>query len=188
MYETLKKYLNSKITISDAEFEIIKNSFIPKKLRKKQYILQEGDVCRYIAFVEKGLMRMYSIDSRGNESILQFAPEEWWISDRESLSNKTPSKLNIDAIEESELLLITPAAITEVSEQVPQFRELYEQLNLKNIIAHQKRIHSAISMDAEEKYQEFINTYPDITRRVPQHMIASYLGLTPETLSRVRRK
>jgi CRP-like cAMP-binding protein len=188
MYKTLYKYLIEKITITDSEFEIIKNAFSPKKLRKRQYLLQEGDVCRHIAFVEKGLLRMYSIDSRGNETIMQFTPEEWWVTDRESLTNQIPSKFNIDALEDSELLLITEIHLKEIADQIPAFRELSQNLYLKNIIANQKRIHSAISLTAEEKYNEFITMYPQIARRVPQHMIASFLGMTPETLSRVRKK
>jgi CRP/FNR family transcriptional regulator, anaerobic regulatory protein len=188
MYETLYKYLKERINISDAEFEIIKTSFMPKKLRKKQYLLQEGDIGKNIAFVEKGLLRLYSIDSSGNENILQFAPEEWWISDRDSIINQTPSKFNIDAVENSELLLISLKDSKELGKKVPQYHDLHDQLQLKNIIAQQKRIHSAISLTAEEKYGEFIKTYPQISSRVPQHMIASYLGLSPETLSRIRRK
>jgi CRP-like cAMP-binding protein len=188
MYETLYRYLKEKINISDAEFEIIKTSFMPKKLRKKQYLLQEGDIGKYYAFVEKGIMRMYALDNSGNENILQFAPEEWWVSDRDSIFNQTPSRFNIDAIEDSELLLITLSDFKDLGKKVPQYRELHDQLQLKNIIAQQKRIHSAISLTAEEKYGEFIKTYPQISSRVPQHMIASYLGLSPETLSRIRRK
>lgn len=188
MYETLHKYLNEKLVISDEEFEIIRNMFIPKKLRKRQYLLQEGDICRYITFVEKGLLRLYSIDYKGNESILQFAPEQWWVSDRESLELQQPSKLNIDALENSELLQITLKNFKELGRKVPSFNEFEKQLYAKNIIAHQKRIHAAISFSAEGKYNEFIKTYPYIQQRVPQHMIASYLGISPETLSRIKKK
>jgi len=187
MFETLHKYLLEKINISDEQFAIMKSFFVPKKLLKKQYLLQEGDVCRYIAFVSKGLMRLYRIDNKGNEYIIQFAPEEWWVTDRESLYSGKPSLYNIDAIENSELLLVTRENLTIAGEKVPAFRELEERLSQNNIIAAQKRIHASISYTAEEKYQEFIKTYPRISQRVPQHMIASYLGLSPETLSRIRK-
>jgi CRP-like cAMP-binding protein len=188
MNERLYQYISSKIEITDQEYEIIESAFTPKKLRRKQYLLQEGDVCRYIAFVTKGILRLYRIDDKGNEYILQFAPEDWWISDRESLNSGKPSGYNIDALENTEMLLITLDSFKMIGEKVPAFRKLDEMLHSKTIIAAQKRIHAAISYTAEEKYKEFIKSYPDLYQRVPQHMIASYLGISPETLSRVRNK
>ena len=107
MYDQLQKYIAFKVSISNEEFEIVKEFFTPKKLRKRQYLLQEGQICRYTAFVAKGILRQYLVDGKGNEHITQFAIENWWISDRESLANQTPSNYNIDALEDSELLLIT---------------------------------------------------------------------------------
>ncbi len=188
MYQTLYKYLKEKTDIGERDFEIVKTYFIPKKLRKKQYLLQEGDICDHFAFVSKGILRLYSIDPKGSENIIQFAPEEWWISDRESIVSRNPSKYNIDALEDSELLLITPKNHRELASRVKVFDELQENLNQRHIAAHQKRIHAAISYSAEEKYLEFVDTYPQIVSRVPQHMIASYLGMSPETLSRIRSR
>jgi CRP-like cAMP-binding protein len=188
MFEILFSKVEEKITLSNAEKEICKSLFIPKKLRKRQYILQQDDVCKNLIFVEKGLLRSYSLDEKGNEHILQFAPEGWWISDAYSFLTSENSKYNIDAIEDSELLLITNTAIDQLYEHVPKFERYFRILTQNNMIAMQKRVTSELSSSAEEKYINLIAAYPNIVARVPQHMIASYLGLTPESLSRIRKR
>lgn len=186
MYEALRKYISDKVSISDAEFEIIKQAFTPKTLRKRQYLLQEGEVCRYAAFVVKGALRQYVVDQKGSEHITQFAIENWWISDRDSMANETPSNYNIDAIEDSELLLITKESTSELEKKVPAFREMMSSIKERRSFAWQKRLLGALSYSAEDKYNEFIKTYPEFTQRIPQRMIASFLGITPETVSRLR--
>jgi CRP-like cAMP-binding protein len=188
MYELFFKKLNEKIELTDEEQEIIKSYLTPKKLRKKQYLLQAGDVCKTIAFVEKGALRAYSTDEKGNEHIIQFAIEGWTISDLYSFMTGEPATYHIDALEDSELVLITKSAQDEILKQVPKY-ETYTRLQLTGAyLAMQKRLTSIISLPLEERYLDFLKTYQDIAQRVPQHMIASYMGLKPETLSRVRRK
>ncbi len=188
MFDVFQQYLTAKGGIPDTELALIKTAFTAKKLRKKQYFLQEGDVSRHLAFVCKGCLRLYTLDEKGNEHIIQFALDNWWISDRESLLSGNPSRYNIDALEDSELLITTPEKMKNIIEKAPNFAKVMNRAQQINFIASQRRIQAAISFAAEEKYQDFIQTYPDIVQRVPQHMIASYLGITRETLSRIRKQ
>ena len=188
MFTQLFKSIHQKVTLTDDEMQLCKTFFIPKKLRKKQYFLHEGDISKYNAFVEKGLLRSFTIDEKGNEHIIQFAIEGWWVSDLSSFLTGGLSTYNIEALEDSELLLLTTSARDELMNQVPMF-ERYQRLLLQNAyIALQHRITSALTETAEEKYTKMVYNYPDIVQRIPQHMVASYLGLTPETLSRVRKQ
>lgn len=186
MFELLLQSIKEKISISKEEFDFCKTLFIPKKLRKKQYLLQEGDVCRYTAFVEKGILRTFSVDEKGNEPILQFSMEGWWIADLYSFLTDEPSQYNIEALEECELLLITKENWNILLEKVPAFERYFRILIQNNLIATQRRLMSSLSETAEEKYTKLINNFPGCIQRVPQHMIASFLGITPETLSRIR--
>ncbi len=188
MFEDFRKYLEQKISLSGADYELIESVSIIKKLRKHQYLLQEGDVWRYNAFVCKGCLRKYRVDDKGVEHILYFSIENWWTGDRESLLNGTPSKSNIDALEDSSVLLISTGNFEMIKNKLPAFRDLMNTLIERSFAASQNRIHSAISQTAEERYFDFIKTYPQIANRIPQHMIASYLGISAETLSRVRKQ
>ena len=188
MYELFFKSLTDKVPFTDAELELIKTYLTPKKLRKKQYLLQEGDVARYTAFVEKGVLRSYTIGNKGGEHIIQFALEGWTIGDLGSFLNGTPSTYTIDALEDAELVLLSKTAHDALTEQIPRYETYMRQQLTGAYIAMQRRLTSLISLSLEERYTNFTEIYPDIVQRVPQHMIASYIGLTPETLSRVRRK
>jgi CRP-like cAMP-binding protein len=188
MYELFFQKFDEKIELTESEREIIKNFLTPKKLRKKQYLLQEGDVCKAISFVEKGALKEYSVDESGNEHIIQFALEGWTISDLYSFMTGEPATYNIDALEDSELVLISKSAHDEILKKVPKYESYIRTLLTGAYLAMQKRITSLISLSLEERYINFTSVYPDIVQRVPQHMIASYMGLKPETLSRLRRK
>jgi CRP-like cAMP-binding protein len=188
MYEVFFQTLKSKIPFSNEELNLVKTYVTPKKLRRKQYLLQEGDVCKFIAFVEKGALRSYSIDDKGAERIIQFALEEWTISDLYSFLTGEPATYNIDAIEDSELVLISKSAHEELLKLFPKY-ETWIRIQITGAyIAMQRRLTSIISLSLEERYTSFTSLYPHIVQRVPQHMIASYMGLTPETLSRIRKK
>ncbi len=188
MYELFFEKLAERITLIPDQQHIIKQYLIPKKIRKNQYLLQEGDVAKYAAFVEKGALRAYSVDEKGAEHIIQFAFEGWTISDMYSFMTGNPATYNIDALEDSELVLISKSAQEEILKQIPEY-EVYTRLQITGAyMAMQKRITSMLSMSLEERYINLTRLYPNLIQRVPQRMIASYMGLTPETLSRVRRK
>lgn len=189
MYELLFKYISSYATspLSGEDADLIKSVFIPKKLRKKQYLLQEGEVCKYMAFIVKGAMRQYSIDDKGVEHIVHLSIENWWAGDRESYIMLTPSDYNIDAWEDCEVLLITRADMNLLN-HIPAMSELTRKLDERHSIANQRRLNASISLPAEKRYADFANRYPALLQRFPQHIIASYLGITKETLSRIRRQ
>lgn len=186
MFEYLHQKVTEVIAISDEEFEFAKTLFIPKKLRKKHLLLQEGDPCKYTVFVEKGLLRSFTIDEKGSEHILQFSLEGWWAADLYSFLTGEASHQNIEALEDSELLLITEPSWDELLKEVPAFERYFRILIQNNLIATQKRLLDSFSETAEVKYQKLLVNFPNIVQRVPQHMIASYLGITRETLSRIR--
>jgi CRP-like cAMP-binding protein len=188
MYELFFQNFRTKISLTHEEEEQIKRCLKPKKLRKKQYLLQEGDPCKSIAFIEKGALRAYSTDEKGSEHIIQFGLEGWLISDLYSFLTGEPAVYNIDAIEDAELVLISKSAHEQLLQTIPKY-ETFTRLNITGAyLAMQRRLTSIISSPLDERYTSFTALYPDIVQRVPQHMIASYMGLTPETLSRVRQK
>ena len=190
MHESLIKYINSYATtpLTESEIELIKNTFVPKKIRKKQYFLQEGQVCKYAAFIVKGAMRQYSVDDKGAEHIVRLLIENWWAVDRESYVMLTPSVYNIDAWEDTDVLLITKADFLNRINSIPAISEMARKLDENYAIATQKRLNATISLPAEQRYSDFAKTYPEFLQRFPQHIIASYLGITKETLSRIRKQ
>lgn len=188
MFEVLFQKLEGKVGLSEEEKQLCKSFFTPKKLRKRQYILQEGDVCKYLVFVEKGMLRSYTIDDKGNEHIMQFAFEGWWISDQFSFLTGEPAIYTIDALEDCELLLLSRPAEEQLLEKIPKFEKYFRILLQNSLIATQRRLISSLSQTAEERYQQLIKSCTTIPQRVPQHMMASFLGITPETLSRIRKQ
>lgn len=188
MFECLSESINKKVKLTEEELEFCKSFFIPKKLRRKQFLLQEGDVCNRIAFVEKGALYSYSIDNKGNQRVIQFAFEGWWIADLYSYLTREPSNLNIEVLEECELLLIEAIQHEKLMKELPAYNTYTRIVYQDAYVALQRRIEGTIGLTAEEKYIRFMNNYATIVNRVPQHLIASYLGISPETLSRIRKQ
>jgi len=186
VFEIFRKYIEGRISLTEEQYGRLQTFCIIKKLRKKQYLLQEGDTWKYHAFITKGCMRTYSIDEKGLEHIIYFGIENWWIGDKESLTFNQPSKYNIDAVEDSEVVLFTDPNFNLACKEIPAFNDMINNILQRSFANSQSRIQAAISYTAEEKYLNFLNKYPGFATRIPQSMIASYLGITPETLSRVR--
>ena len=180
--------LKSSHSLTDEEKAQISLSFKARHLRKRQYLLQEGDICRYMAFIVKGAGRMYTLKENSQETIIRLAVESWWLGDYESYNLHTPSVYYIEMTEDSDVLLITHEDLNKLVKAVPAIDEMVREIDRRGTIATQKRIHAAISLDAEERYGLFAKSYPEFIKRFPQSMIASYLGISPETLSRVRKK
>lgn len=187
MLTPLQKYLVEKITLSEEELLLIDSVSILKKIRKKQFLFEAGEVWRYNAFVCRGLVKTFSVDKNGKEHIINFSPENYWFGDRDSLTNNTPSKFNIDAIEDSEIILIKKEDFEMLCHKIPSLNNLVNTILQKSFVVSQKRIHDSISLAAEEKYQNFLDSHPSLINRIPQHMIGAYLGITPETITRIRR-
>jgi len=188
MFAVFEQYLQRKMLFTPAEIEQIKAVSVVRPLRKRQYLLQAGDVWQSNAFVASGCLRTYSVDAKGLEHIIGFAVENWWATDQESLLSGQPSRYNIEAIEDSTVVVLKNDDFEQLRREVPAFDKVVNTLVNRSFIASQSRVHSAISFSAEEKYREFLQKYPGLAQRIPQHMVASYLGLTAETLSRIRRQ
>ena len=188
MFETLHKFLEQRFPITDEEFIFMKQLFIPKQLKKGEFLIREGEVVKYAAFVEKGCLRSYVVDDKGKDHIVQFAPETWWLNDSESMRNGTPTIYFIDALEDSEVLLLDAPSHLKIIQNVPGYATAFQTGVQKHAAAKDKRIVASLTATAEERYNNFLETYPSIAQRVPQHMLASYLGITPETLSRIRKQ
>jgi CRP-like cAMP-binding protein len=188
MYAPLLNYLTKFIKLTPEEEEHLKSFLLYRKLRKRQYLLQAGDPSIYETFVIKGCLRSYSVDNDGTEHILQFAIENWWIGDLYSFLSGTPATLNIDAIEDSEIFCIEKHDLERLYMEIPKFDRLFRVLFQNAFVAQQRRSLSKNSQTAEEQYLEFISKYPTLEQRVPQHQMASYLGLSPETISRIRKQ
>jgi CRP-like cAMP-binding protein len=185
LFDYIERY--GKATLTNDEKDIIKLAMAPKRLRKKQYFLEEGKICQYTGFILKGALRQYSVDDSGMEHILQLSIENWWVVDRESFINQRPSKYFIEAWEDTELLVL-PRPQLDVILQIPAIQAMFWQMSENNHIASQKRLDDTISLNAVKRYENFQRLYPQIVQRFPLHQIASYLGIARETLSRIRRQ
>ncbi len=188
MFSTLRNHVAKHILLTNEEFSRSTSFFVPKRLRKNQFLLQEGEVCMYLAFVTEGALRSYTIDPKGEEHIVEFAFEGWWISDLYSFLTGQTSTYFIDALEDSDVLLIDSASYDKLCSSIPKFERYFRILLQNNYIASHRRILASISLSAEERYSRLLESCPFIAQRVAQRHIASYLGITPEALSRIRKR
>jgi len=186
MYDLILKNISRFITLTPEEEHYFTSILKLKKLKKKQYLLQEGDTVRNEFFVNKGCLRTYSIDEKGLEHVIQFAIEDWWIGDMYSFITQTPARYTIDAIEDSEILCLEKNALEELYIKIPKFEKFFRHLLQNAFVSLQERITGNLSQPADERYCTFITKYPNMEKRLPLKQIASYLGITPESLSRIR--
>jgi len=187
MINVLFKHIEEKVVLTDKDLAEIQTFFSPKKLRRRQYLLQAGDVCQHLTFVCKGLLRTYNVDGKGDEHMSIFGWEGWWLSDFNSFLSGEPALFNIDAIEDSELFMISRADYDALTIAVPIMDRYFRILYQNSLVTKERRLMSSITHSAEEKYLLLAESNPQIIERIPQHLIASYLGIAPETLSRIKR-
>ena len=183
----LRGYLAERASFSEADFDYVRRVFLFRRLAVGEYVQRAGDVARHAVFVSTGCLRNYVIDAKGKEHIIQFAPETWWLADSSSLRERTPSQYFIDAIEDSSVMLIDGPSHADLVQNVGAYATAFRNGLQKHAAAKDERIVSNLSASAEERYLQFLETYPSIALRVPQTMLASYLGMTPETVSRIRK-
>jgi len=176
------------ITLTDEEKYMILSIMQSKKIRKRQYLIQEGDTSRHSAFVLKGCMRSYFVDTNGFEHILQFAIEDWWITDLMSTITGKPARLNVDALEDTEVLLLPREDQLELFEKCPKFEKYFRIITENGMISSQQRLLDNLSLPAIDRYNNFVQKYPLFAQRIPQTQIAAYLGITPEFLSKIRNQ
>lgn len=187
MIEILLAHIQQKVTLNVKDKVLLNEYFTPKKLRKKQYLLQQGDVCKSMAFVAKGLLRTYNIDDSGQQHMSIFGWEGWWLSDFNSFLSGEPAVFDIDAIEDSELLLISREDYEKITITIPIMDRYFRILYQNSLVTKEQRLMSNISHTAEEKYLHLVKSNPELIARVSQNLIASYLGLAPETISRIKK-
>lgn len=188
MWEPLISNFRRFIQLTDDDISIIEALFSPKKYKKHQFILQEGNVTKLETYIISGLTRTYEIDEKGLEHVIQFGAEDWWVGDMFSFLTQTPGRLNVDCIEDTHVLQISKPDLESLYQQVPAVERYFRIIIQNAYIASVTRISSWMRKSAYERYTEFLQRYPQIEQRVPNHQIASYLGITPQSLSRIRKQ
>ncbi|QJX48988.1 Crp/Fnr family transcriptional regulator [Hymenobacter taeanensis] len=186
MHEALRSYFQDKLPLTDAQLEELSSLLMPRHLKKHELLERQGEPGRFGAFVVRGCLRGFVTDARQKEHILQFAPENWWISDQHGILKHTPALFSIEAVEDSDVLLFGASFLQQFQRLGPEFQELFHGLLQNSITAMQRRLIGVLSAPAEVRYLDFLQLYPTLARRLPQRLIAAYLGITPESLSRIR--
>jgi len=186
MFQNINTYVLKCVDLSQPELEYFNSILEHKVIPKKTILLRAGDVCNFEAYVIKGCIREYYIDSNGAEVTLQFAVEDWWVSDITSFQDQKVSNMNIETLEDCELLMLSRESKEQLLAKVPKLERMFRLMIQRHLSVIQSRLFKTITHTGMEKYQEFIKRYPTIPQRAPQHYIASYLGMSPEFLSKLR--
>lgn len=188
MHDLLFDHIARRVTLTVDERERCTQYFVPRRLLRRQFLLQEGTACRHVAFVLDGCLRSYTLGHRGEEHIVQFAISDWWITDMHSFLTGREATLTIDAVHDTRVLLLERSAREELLDAVPKMERFFRLLVEDNVVATQRRVLAMLRSSAEERYLAFCATYPALVDKVPQAHIASYLGITPQSLSRIRKE
>ena len=184
--DNFNTYLASNIDIDEQAISLLPASCKTVTLKKGDFVLREGETCKHTFFIESGLLKQYTLDNKGKEHILLFAPEHWFVANIESVHFNRPSNYFIEAVEDTRILLVDEELILRLSQYSRAFLEFNNKLLHSHILSLQTRVTQLLAASAEERYLDFIKSYPQLAMRLPQWMIAAYLGITPESLSRVR--
>lgn len=188
MYTEINRNISRFAPLKPEELETFNQLLERQSVPKKTVLLREGDICRFEAYVVKGLIKSYFIDESGAEVVLTFASEDWWVSDVSSFCEQTPGRMNIETLEDCVLLQLTPQTKETLLQQVPVMERVFRLLLQRHVSSYQNRLYANLAIPATERYLHFAEKNPGLLQRVPQHLIASYLGITPEFLSRIRKK
>ncbi|MBP1224648.1 Crp/Fnr family transcriptional regulator [Flavobacterium sp. 1355] len=186
MYKSLFDHIEKFVTLESSEIDILESCLSTFTIKKKEHVLQEGQVCNTLYFIIKGCMRQYIINSKGTEQTLQFGIENWWITDYLSYHNHTPSHFYIQAVENSEVIAIEKSSLETILLQIPKLERYFRIVSQKSFGAAQMRIKFLFTMSAEERFHHMNNLFPEFVQRVPQYMLASYLDFSAEFMSKIR--
>lgn len=186
MSDILRQQIEKIVSITDAEFDIVLSHFVSKKFKKHQFVVQEGENVPNDYFILNGCLKSYFTDSNGKEHILQFGMQDWWITDYQAYYNQTKATITIDCIEDSELLCLSFEHREKLCAEMHKIEHFFRKKTNKRNVALQQRILSLLSNNAKEKYDQLLQLYPQLFQKIPKHLIASYLGVTRETLSRLK--
>lgn len=185
--QLLKQNVAKHISFTDEEFEIYSANYYFKQIKKKDYLLRQGEICKFEGFVTKGCFKIFSIDNRGKEHILYFAAADWWVADIDSFTNQIPSFLSIQALEDSAVLLIDKEDKENIYKSLPKVERLFRIMTQKTHVANQRRILRKQSQSAAERYHYFFEKYPDIASKLTNVQLAAYLGISHEFVSKIRK-
>jgi CRP-like cAMP-binding protein len=188
LWPRLRKVLEAVAPLDDAQYALFCSLLVPKRLKKKEYFFRQGDPCRYFAFVNEGCLRYYLINDKAEENIIYFAEEEWWVGDQGSFFSGNASLYNLEALEDVELLTMSKASFEAAREQCPCWEAFYRLKTAKSYSAVTDRYIQFQALSAEEKYLDLMKKRPGLFQRVPQHYIAAFLGIKPQSLSRIRKQ
>lgn len=188
MYQNIIKNITKCIELTDTEKELFTSSLEKKEISKKTILLREGEICQFEGYIEKGCARVYYISENGFEVTVYFATEDWWISDIASFYEKTPSKFYIETLEDSTIYFLNPTVKERLLTSIPKLERVFRMLVQRDLSTLQNRLINTFSKSATERYLDFISTYPEVVKRVPQYYIASYLGISAEFISTIRKR